>query len=142
MATDLTPAQALDWAFAEPRTAKLATVTVDGAPHVAPVWVARDGDRLVFNTGADTVKGRALARDPRVSICFDDERPPFSFVIVTGTAETTDDLDVVRRWAAVIGGRYMGAERAEEFGERNGVPGELLVTVTPTKVRGALAIAD
>ncbi|MBX3286511.1 MAG: PPOX class F420-dependent oxidoreductase [Actinobacteria bacterium] len=142
MATDLTPAQALDWAFAEPRTAKLATVTADGAPHVAPVWVARDGDRLVFNTGADTVKGRALARDPRVSICFDDERPPFSFVIVTGTAETTDDLDVVRRWAAVIGGRYMGAERAEEFGERNGVPGELLVTVTPTKVRGALAIAD
>lgn len=142
MATDLTPAQALDWVFAEPRTAKLATVTVDGAPHVAPVWVARDGDRLVFNTGADTVKGRALARDPRVSICFDDERPPFSFVIMTGTAETTDDLDVVRRWAAVIGGRYMGAERAEEFGERNGVPGELLVTVTPTKVRGALAIAD
>lgn len=142
MATALTPDEALDWVFARPRTAKLATVTADGAPHVAPVWVARDGDRLVFNTGADTVKGRALARDPRVSIAFDDEAPPFAFVIITGTASVSEDLDEVRRWAGVIGGRYMGADRADEYGERNGVPGELLVTVTPTKVRGALAIAE
>ena len=33
-----------------------------------------------------------------------------------------------------IGGRYMGADRAEEFGARNGVPGELIVRLTPTKV--------
>lgn len=142
MATVLTPAEALDWIFARPRTAKLATVTADGAPHVAPVWVARDGDRLVFNTGADTAKGRALARDPRVSIAFDDEEPPFAFVIVTGTAAISEDLAEVRRWAGVIGGRYMGEDRAGEYGERNGVPGELLVTVTPTRIRGALAIAD
>jgi hypothetical protein len=37
-------------------------------------------------------------------------------------------------WATLIGGRYMGADRAEEFGRRNGVPGELLVRVTPTKI--------
>ena len=109
---------------------------------MAPVWVARDGDRLVFNTGADTAKGRALARDPRVSIAFDDEEPPFAFVIVTGTAAISEDLAEVRRWAGVIGGRYMGEDRAAEYGERNGVPGELLVTVTPTRIRGALAIAD
>jgi hypothetical protein len=30
--------------------------------------------------------------------------------------------------------RYMGAEQAEEFGKRNGVPGELVVRVRPTKV--------
>jgi PPOX class probable F420-dependent enzyme len=142
MATVLTPAEALDWVVAQPRTAKLATVTADGAPHVAPVWVARDGDDLVFNTGADTVKGRALARDDRVSLCFDDERPPFAFVIISGTATISEDLDEVRRWAGVIGGRYMGAERADEFGERNGVPGELLVRVTPTRIRGALAISE
>jgi PPOX class probable F420-dependent enzyme len=142
MATTLSPAEALDWIFAQPRTAKLATVTADGAPHVAPVWVARDGDRLVFNTGADTVKGRALARDPRVAMSFDDEQPPFSFAIVTGVATLSEDLDEVRRWAGAIGGRYMGADRAEEYGARNGVPGELLVTVTPTKIRAALAIAD
>jgi PPOX class probable F420-dependent enzyme len=142
MATSLTPAEALDWAFARPRTAKLATVTASGAPHVAPVWVARDGERILFNTGAGTAKGRALARDPRVSLCFDDEAPPFAFVLVQGTAELVEDLDEVRRWAGVIGGRYMGEDRADEYGARNGVPGEYLVVVTPTKVLGELDIAD
>lgn len=142
MARTLTTAEALDWVVARPRTAKLGVVTASGAPLVAPIWVARDRDDLLFNTGADTARGRALRRDHRVSLCFDDEAPPFSFVVIAGTAELIDDLDEVRRWAAVIGGRYMGADRAEEFGARNGVPGELLVRVTPTKVTGALAIAD
>ena len=142
MARTLTPAEALDWVFAQPRTAKLGIVTKSGAPLVAPVWVARDGDRLVFNTDATTAKGRAIARDPRVSLCFDDETPPVSFVIVAGTAEISDDLSEVRRWAAIIGGRYMGDDQAEAYGERNGVPGELLVRVTPAKITAALDIAD
>lgn len=124
------------------RTAKLATVQADGAPHVAPVWVARDGDHILFNTGEATSKGRAIRRDPRVALSFDDERPPFSFVLVQGTAEVVDDPVEVRRWAATIGGRYMGEDRAEEYGRRNGVPGELLVRVTPTKVIAARDIAD
>ena len=125
-----------------PHTAKLATVRADGRPHVAPIWVAVDGSQLLFNTGVDTLKGKSLRRDPRVSLCFDDERPPFAFVIVEGTAELIDDLDEVRRWAAFIGGRYMGADRAEEFGDRNGVPGEYLVRVTPTHVVVARALSD
>jgi PPOX class probable F420-dependent enzyme len=141
MAQPLSPAEALDWAFERPRTAKLGIVSAAGAPLVAPIWVARHGDLLVFNTGADTLKGKALARDPRVSLCFDDEAPPFSCVLIQGTAELSDDLPEVRRWAAAIGGRYMGADQAEAYGERNGVPGELLVTVTPTRITGALAIA-
>ena len=138
----MTDAEALDWVFAKARTAKIGVVSKSGAPLVAPIWVARDGDRLVFNTGADTTKGRAIARDPRVVLCFDDETPPFSFVIVHGTAEITEDLAQVRHWAGVIGGRYMGEDQADAYGERNGVPGELLVTVTPTKINAALDIAD
>jgi PPOX class probable F420-dependent enzyme len=131
-----------------PRTAKVATVRADGRPHVAPVWVVLDteaaddesplGD-IVFNTGRQTLKGRNLARDPRVSLCFDDERRPFAFVTIDGVASLDEDLDEVRRWAAVLGGRYMGAEHAEEYGERNGVPGELLVRVRPSNI---VAIAD
>jgi len=124
------------------RTAKLATVTKDGAPHVAPVWVALDGEDIMFNTGADTIKGRALRRDPRVAMCFEDDRPPFSFVTVRGTATISEDPDELVRWASIIGGRYMGAERAEEFGRRNGVPGELLVRVTPTHIVGERDLAD
>jgi hypothetical protein len=126
-----------------PRTAKLATVRPDGRPHLAPVWYDLDEDgSLVFNTGESTVKGRNLRRDPRVSLCVDDDRPPFSFVVVEGVAEISDDPAQVGRWAARLGARYMGADRAEEYGSRNGVPGELVVRVRPERVVSALDLAD
>jgi PPOX class probable F420-dependent enzyme len=133
------------WAFlgsTPPHTGKLATVRADGRPHVAPIWFALDGREIVFNTGAKTVKGKALFRDPRVALCVDDERPPFSFVIVEGTIELVDDPAELRRWATIIGGRYMGADRAEAYGERNGGAGELLVRLRPTRITAAADTAD
>jgi PPOX class probable F420-dependent enzyme len=133
------------------RTGKLATVRADGRPHVAPIWYDLDHDEdgggaqassLVFNTGAGTVKGRNLLRDPRAAICIDDERPPFGFVMIEGEVELVHDLEVVRYWAARIGGRYMGVERAAEYGARNGVPGELLVRLRPLAVHAAFDLAD
>jgi PPOX class probable F420-dependent enzyme len=125
------------------RTGKLATVRADGRPHVAPVWFDVDDDgSLVFNTGRATVKGRNLARDPRASVCVDDQRPPFSFVVVEGVVEISDDLEEVRRWAARLGGRYMGTDRAEEYGARNGVAGELLVRLRPEHVVSSADLAD
>jgi PPOX class probable F420-dependent enzyme len=124
------------------RTAKLATVRHDGRPHVVPVWFVLDGDDLVFTTGAGTVKGRAMRRDPRVGVCVDDENPPFAFVTIEGRATLSEDVGQLRRYAAAIGGRYMGADRAEEFGARNAVPGELLVRVTPVHVLAEDGIAD
>lgn len=117
------------------RTAKVATVRKDGRPHVAPVWYDLEADgTIVFTTGASTAKGYALQRDPRLSLCVDDERPPFAFVMVEGVAHLSDDLDEVLHWATRIGGRYMGADRAEAYGRRNAVEGELLVRVKPMAV--------
>lgn len=48
----------------------------------------------------------------------------------------------MRHWAARIGARYMGEDRAEEFGERNAVPGELLVRVSIEKVIAESGVAD
>jgi PPOX class probable F420-dependent enzyme len=132
-----------------PHTGKLATVRSDGRPHVAPVWFVVDppddgigiGD-IVFNTGENTLKGRTLRRDPRAALCVDDEAPPFSFVVVEGTVTISEDLDELRHWATVIGGRYMGTERAEEYGNRNGVAGELLVRLHPTHVASAADLAE
>lgn len=139
----MTEAEVRDFlASSPPRTGKLATVRADGRPHVAPVWYVMEGDTIVFNTGESTVKGRNLRRDPRASICVDDERPPFSFVVAEGTVELSDDLDDLRTSAAQIGARYMGAERAEEFGARNGVPGELVVRLRPERVVSAFDLAD
>jgi len=64
------------------RTGKLAWAAAGGRPLVAPVWFVVEADSLVFNTGKDTAKGRALARDPRVTLCVDLEEPPFAFVQV------------------------------------------------------------
>ncbi|GAB1334244.1 PPOX class F420-dependent oxidoreductase [Streptomyces sp. E-15] len=116
------------------RTGKLSTVRADGSPHVAPIWFLLDGDELVFNTGKDTVKGRNLARAGRVALCVDDDRPPYHFVVLNGRAQVSEDLAEVRLWATRIAARYMGEERAEEYGARNGVPGELLVRVRIDKV--------
>ena len=89
---------------------------------------------MLFNTGKETAKGRAIRRDPRLVLCVDLEEPPYAFVQVQGTATISEDPDELVRSATAIGGRYMGADRAEAFGRRNGVPGELLVRLQPTKV--------
>lgn len=124
------------------RTAKLAVVRKDGSPHVAPVWVALDGDDVVFMTSADTIKGKAILRDGRVSLCLDDDRPPFHFVTIAGTATTSTDPDELLRWGTLIAGRYMGDEQAEAYGRRNAVPPEMVVRVTPTKVVAVTAVSD
>lgn len=125
------------------RPAILATVRQDGRPHAAPIWyVLDDHGRVCFNTGADTVKGRVLRRAGYAALTVQNDRPPFSYVMVEGPVELVDDLAVVREWAARIGGRYMGADQAEAFGARNGVPGELLCRLTIDKHVGALDVAD
>jgi PPOX class probable F420-dependent enzyme len=121
------------------RTAKVATTRKDGRPHVVPVWFVLDGEDIVFTTGASSIKGQALRRDLYACLCVDDQAPPFSFVMVEGPVELSTDLDELRRVATRIGRRYMGAERAEEFGARNAAEGELLVRLRPTHV---LAEAD
>lgn len=124
------------------RTGMLGFVAADGRPLVAPVWFVVDDGQLVFNTGRDTSKGRALARDPRVVICVDDPHPPYSFVQLQGVATVTEDPQDVLDIATRTGARYMGADRADEFGRRNAVPGELGVRVRPTKVITGFDISD
>jgi PPOX class probable F420-dependent enzyme len=124
------------------RTGMLGYVAADGRPLVAPVWFVVDDGQLVFTTGRDTSKGRALARDSRVTICVDDPHPPYSFVQVQGVASVSEHQPDVLDAATRTGARYMGAERADEFGRRNAVPGELVVRVRPTKVLSGFDIAD
>ena len=116
------------------RTAKLGYTASDGRPLIAPVWFTIDGGDITFCTGATTAKGRALQRDGRVVVVVDLEEPPYAFVQVQGVVEYVDDPAEAERISTIVGGRYMGADRAEEFGKRNGVPGELTVRVKATKV--------
>jgi PPOX class probable F420-dependent enzyme len=136
--SDITDPDVHAFLSAGTRTGKLGWTASDGRPLVAPVWFLVEDGAIVFNTGADTAKGRALARDPRAVLCVDLEEPPFAFVQVQGEVTTSTDPDELLRTATALGARYMGADRAEEFGRRNGVPGELVVRLRPRKVIASL----
>jgi PPOX class probable F420-dependent enzyme len=134
-----------DFLTAGTRTGKLGFVAADGRPLVAPVWFVLEGPddapELVFNTGKTTAKARAVARDPRLVVCVDLQEPPYAYVQVQGVATVSEDPDELIRTATAIGARYMGADRAEEFGRRNGVPGELVVRLRATKVLADLDVS-
>jgi PPOX class probable F420-dependent enzyme len=119
------------------RTGKLSYTAADGRPLVAPVWFIVEDGCVVFNTGKESAKGRALARDPRTALCTDLEEPPFGFVQVQGEAELSEDPAELLRTATAIAARYIGAERAAEFGQRNAGPGSLVVRLRPAKVLAA-----
>jgi PPOX class probable F420-dependent enzyme len=123
------------------RTGKLATLMPNGWPHVIPIWFALDGDEIVFSTGRDTVKGRHVRSDGRVSLCVDDERPPFAYVHIRGRARIDEDSDLLE-WTTRIAARYMGRDQAEAFGRRNAVTTEMLVRLRPQRVIAEFDVAE
>lgn len=116
------------------RTGKLATVRADGRPHVAPVWFVLDGDDLVFTTWHESVKAANLDRQGRASLCVDLEEPPYAFVVVEGRVTTSEDPGELLFFATRIADRYMGRDRAQEYGRRNAVDGEWLCRLRMDRV--------
>lgn len=134
------------FASAGTRTGKLAVQRKDGRPHVTPVWFLIDDTdpddvRVVFNTGHNSLKGKALRRDPHFALCVDDQQPPYSFVLFECTAEFVADAGLLKTWATRIAARYVGEDRAEEFGTRNAVPDEYLVRGRIDRVTAQAAIS-
>jgi PPOX class probable F420-dependent enzyme len=120
-------------------TGKLATVKKDGSPHVVPIWFILDDNSnsvdIIFTTGSTSVKARNIRLNNRVSICIDDQTPPFSFVTVYGVAEIQQiNRNELLKWATKIAERYMGKDNAESYGTRNSAEGELLVRIKPLNI--------
>jgi PPOX class probable F420-dependent enzyme len=124
------------------RTGKLATVRPDGRPHVVPIWFVLDDDMLLFTTWHATVKATNIRSNSYVSLCVDDENPPFAYAMLEGTATLVDDQEQLKLWATRIAARYMGSDLAEAYGNRNAVPGELVVRVILNKVIFKDKVAD
>jgi PPOX class probable F420-dependent enzyme len=132
-------------------TGKLATVKKDGSSHVVPIWFVLDnrnsrggkiGD-IILTTGDTSVKAQNIQRDNRVSICIDDQTPPFSFVTIFGTAKIHPyKQKEVLRWATKIAERYMGKDNAEGYGKRNSEEGLVLVRIKPRRILAEKDIAS
>ena len=138
----MTPVEIRAFLLEGTRTGKLATVRADGRPHVAPIWFEMDGEDLIFTTWHETVKAANLNRDPRASLCVDDQVPPFSFVLVEGRVTISTDAEQRGYWTHKIAQRYMGSELADEYGARNNVEGELLLRLHPEKIIAQKNLAD
>ena len=123
-------------------TGKLATVKKDGSPHVVPIWFVLDyrndkdtSGNIYFTTFSGSVKAENIQRDNRISICIDDQTPPFSFVTIYGTAKLYRyKQKQVLKWATRIAQRYMGKKDSKAYGERNSGEGAILVQINPKKI--------
>jgi PPOX class probable F420-dependent enzyme len=92
-----------------PSIAHLATILPDGAPHVVPVWIGVDeDDNIVFLTGRESVKGRNVERDPRVSLSITAPDAPNTMLHVRG--RVTDIRDDDAGWAIIdaLADKYLG----------------------------------
>jgi PPOX class probable F420-dependent enzyme len=130
-------------------TGKLATVKKDGSSHVVPIWFVLDNENnrhkvgnIIFTTGESSTKANNIRQDNRVSICVDDQVPPFSFVTIFGIAKIYPyKQKEVLKWATKIAERYMGKGNAESYGRRNSEEGSIIVRIKPTKIIGENKIA-
>ena len=60
-----------------PNFTHLATLMPDGSPSSTPVWVGREGDRLLICTSEGSLKARNTRRDPRVALSIVDFHDPY-----------------------------------------------------------------
>ena len=112
-----------------PNIAHLATLRRDGAPKCDPVWILRDGDRILVGTHADTLKAANTAHDPRVALSVVDRGNPYEEVQLRGTVidhEPDHDLEVMDRLAR----KYTG----EDFPWREG-HGRIAMVIEVTQAR-------
>lgn len=113
--------------------ATVATLNQDGGPQTSVVWIARDGDTVLFSTGAGRQKARNLARDPRISVTVFDVANPYRSVDIRGTAELAQDPE--KSLPRTLSHKYPGEDPPAE---RAGMV-RLIVRVTPRKITGFAA---
>ena len=90
-----------------PNFAHLATLMPDGSPQSAPVWVGREGDRLLVCTGEGSLKAKNTRRDPRVALAIVDFHDPYIEAQLRGrVVERRPDPDL--RFMDPISHKYTG----------------------------------
>ena len=88
--------------------AVLATLNPDGSPQTSVMWIARDGDDLLFSTVEGRRKHRNMVRDPRVSVTVIDSADPENYVELRGVASMAPDVG--RRFDTELSWKYDGKD--------------------------------
>ena len=94
----------------KPAFAHVATLMKDGSPQVTPVWVDREGDKVVINSAAGRVKDKNLKRDKRVALSIVDPANPYRMLSIRGevveitTEGAEEHIDALAK-------KYMGVDK-------------------------------
>ena len=102
---------------------------------LTPIWyLYRDG-RILMRTGRASVKARNIQRDARVTVCVQDERPPYASITVHGRAVIEPEreglaAEIARRYL----GRIAGAAYLRVAAESVQQSEEVTLAVTPERV--------
>ncbi len=86
----------------------------DGPAMSVVYYVPTDSDELLVSTMADRAKAKAIARNPKMSLCVLDERWPFTFLQVYADATIDRDLDLVVDVMMAVGGRMSGRALSDD----------------------------
>jgi PPOX class probable F420-dependent enzyme len=98
-------------------------------PLAVPVWYTyRPGGTLNVSTGRTTRKAAAIMAARRITVCAQDERPPYKYVTVEGPvtieeASHDERLELARR--------YLGAEGADAYITANPTRNQIMIRMTP-----------
>jgi PPOX class probable F420-dependent enzyme len=116
--------------FLDKNFAAVATIRPDGTPHVTPVLVDYDGERILFNTATGRAKWHHMRRDPRVTIEVYAEDDPYEYVTVSGTVEL-EEGEAANDHIDKLSEKYTGNPKFQSHqpGERR-----VIVRVTPERI--------
>jgi PPOX class probable F420-dependent enzyme len=116
------------------RIARLGTINPDGTPHIAPVWYRYEDGEMRILTDRGSQKHKNIERDPRVTVCVDDETPPYRTVLMRGTAAVTESPGAAWRLALAV--HYLGEERGRRYVEQNNSETGIMLRITAENVGG------
>jgi len=99
---------------------RIACVRQDGSPLVTPIWFILHENGIYFTPRAQSEWLTCLRRDPRVSLCIDDQNLPYRKFIAEGIVELVHDLGQDEIWRDLYGQiarRYVPEQAAVAYVE-------------------------
>ena len=110
--------------------AQLATLRSDGTPHLTPIWIDLEGDRVLVNTRADRVKANHMQQRPEVAVCIVDPADPYRYITVNGVVDSVDEAGAMAHMDH-LAARYL---RVAKYPWAKPDERRLLFRVRPTRV--------
>lgn len=109
----------------------LALPRADAGPLTVPIWYDyRPGGTLWFITDRGSLKGRLLQTGLRVSLCAQNEAPPYQYVSVEGPITAIEPTGDELLPMAV---RYLGESRGAAYAAASSSDDSVTVHVTPER---------